>query len=84
MMNYIATSYDSIGINLMVDGEEYSADGSPNFWRTISTEFDIPPGNIVCMKCNQSVDLRIRDLVLWCNCAECDITNIELDFEDDE
>jgi hypothetical protein len=87
MRNYIASSYDSIGLNLLVDGQEYSADDSPNFWRTIEEEEDIlPPGNILCMKCHQFVDLRISDMTLWCKCAECVVINVEMedDIEDDE
>jgi hypothetical protein len=29
------------------------------------------------MKCNTFVDLRPKDFVLWCGCAECTVHNIE-------
>jgi hypothetical protein len=79
MKDYIASDYDNIGILLLVDAEEYSADDAPNFWRAISTGFEDPPapGNLLCMKCHQFVDLRISDMTLWCDCAECGLTNIE-------
>ena len=62
----------SYQIELLIDGEEYLADEPPNFWRVTSEG-----GLILCMKCNTFVDLRLKDLVLWCGCAECSVHSIE-------
>jgi hypothetical protein len=72
-----ANQVDSLRINLLIDGEEYLTGGPPNFWR-VTTE----GGLILCMKCNNWVDPRLKDLVLWCSCAECGTHNIE-DILDD-
>jgi hypothetical protein len=70
-------SGDSLGFNLMIDGKEYMADGPPKFWRE-TTE-----GNLIkCMKCGEIVDLRIKDLVLHCQCAESPVINIEDTLDD--
>jgi hypothetical protein len=72
----------SYKLSLLVEAEEYIADGPPNFWRVtihadLSDEDNTASGPILCMKCDKPVELRPKDLVLWCDCTECQIINIE-------
>jgi hypothetical protein len=77
MSAYVASQDWGLGITLLVDGETYLADGPPKFWRVTAE------GNLIkCMECREIVDFRPKDLVLWCQCAECPIVFIEDTLDD--
>jgi hypothetical protein len=42
---------------------------------------------VLSNECGELVDIRINDMTLWCECAECHVVNIEdslSDLDDDE
>jgi hypothetical protein len=81
--DYLASDDNSINISLLVDGDEHITDGpAPNFWRVTQSDDQSGTGLILCMKCHELVDLRIKEKVLWCECTECHIVNIEDTLED--
>lgn len=85
---YLAAQNTGFRINLLIDGEERLADAPPSFWR-VCADFDtdgnpINEGVILCLKCNETVDLRLKNLVLYCKCAECSTHSIEDTLRDDD
>jgi hypothetical protein len=84
---YLASQSTGCEISLLIDGEECLADGPPSFWR-VCAGFDaddnpVNDGAILCLKCKEIVDLRLKDLVLYCKCAECGTYSIEDTLSDD-
>jgi hypothetical protein len=78
---YLAAQNTGFQINLLIDGKEFLADDQPSFWRVgAGFELDGNPineGVILCLKCNEIVDLRLETLVLYCKCAECSTYSID-------
>jgi hypothetical protein len=65
--DYLASDDNSINISLLVDGDEHITDGpAPNFWRVTQSDDQSSTGLILCMKCHELVDLRLKDMVLCC------------------
>ena len=83
MNKCLASQHTTRGLNLLIDGKEYLTDGAPNFWR-VCAGFDadgnpVNDGAILCLKCNEIVDPRLKDLkdLVLCKCAECGTYSIE-------